>query len=43
MGYAVDCPTYKDLIAKIPDSPEYKKISAEYKVCVCGKMYGVHS
>ena len=34
MGYAVDCPTYKDLVAKIPDSPEYKKISAQYKVCV---------
>ena len=34
MGYAVDCPTYKDLLAKNPESPEYKNISAQYKVCV---------
>ena len=39
MGYAVDCPAYKDLVAKNPDSPEYKNISEEYKVCVCVLMY----
>ena len=41
MGYAVDCPAYKDLVAKNPDSPEYKNISEEYKVCVCVLMYGM--
>ena len=43
MGHAVDCPAYKDLLAKNPDSPEYKNISAEYKVRVCldVRTYGV--
>ena len=41
IGYAIDCPTYKDLVAKNLDSPEYKKISAQSTRCVCSMMYGV--
>ena len=40
IGYAVDCPTYKDLVAKNLNSPECKKISAQSTRSVCGFMYG---